>query len=238
MTQRDYYEILDVPRSASADDLKSAFRKLARQFHPDVNKAPDAEEKFKEIENKRLFLWKNLPNFVAEDVPEGGEEKNKILKKFGRISTKKFKKTHAEIMEELDLIDTEKAAQVAGSRFYYLKNDLVKLNLSLINFAIDFLSKKGFIPIQTPYMLNKKALEGAITFDAFEEAIYKIEGEDLYLIGTAEHAINAYKSDEIIDSKKLPLKFVGFSTNFRKEAGRSQSFLSLIVFLLKWYPQD
>jgi len=176
-------------------------------------------EKFREIENKRLHLWKNLPNSVADDVPEGGEEKNKVLKKFGKISVKKSKKGHAEIMEDLDLIDTEKAAQIAGSRFYYLKNDLVKLNLSLINFAIDFLSKKNFIPIQTPYMLNKKALEGAITLDSFEEAIYKIEGEDLYLIGTAEHAINAYKSDETIGLKELPLKFVGFSTNFRKEAG-------------------
>ena len=197
----------------------SLISELIKEAKEIPKKIKTQEEKFRDIENKRLTLWKNIPNSVADDVPEGGEEKNKILKKFGKISTKKTKKGHAEIMEELDLIDTEKASQIAGSRFYYLKDDLVKLNLSLIRFAIDFLSKKGFTPIQTPYMLNRKALEGAITLDAFEEAIYKIEDEDLYLIGTAEHAINAYKSNEILNFKELPLKFVGFSTNFRKEAG-------------------
>jgi seryl-tRNA synthetase len=182
-------------------------------------KLKKTEEKFKEISNKRLALWKNIPNIVSEDVAAGGEEKNKVLKIFKKPLKKKPEKGHAEIMESYGLIDTEKAAQVAGSRFYYIKGDLVKLNFALINFAIDFLAKKGFVPMQTPYMLNRKALEGAITLDAFEEAIYKIEGEDLYLIGTAEHAINAYKSDEIIKGKELPLKFAGFSTNFRKEAG-------------------
>lgn len=182
-------------------------------------KLKKAEEKFKEISNKRLALWKNIPNIVSEDVPAGGEEKNKVLKVFKKPSKKKPEKGHADIMESYGLIDTKKAAQVAGSRFYYMKGDLVKLNFALINFATDFLIKKGFVPMQTPYMLSKKALEGAITLDAFEEAIYKIEGEDLYLIGTAEHAINAYKSDEIIKSKEFPLRFVGFSTNFRKEAG-------------------
>jgi len=207
---------INLAKKSKRNDSVSELLKEAKEI---PKKIKIQEEKFREIENKRLNVWKNIPNIVADDVPEGGEEKNKILKKFGKISAKKSKKGHAEIMEEFDLIDTEKAAQIAGSRFYYLKNDLVKLNLSLIRFAIDFLSKKGFTPIQTPYMLNRKALEGAITLDAFEEAIYKIEGEDLYLIGTAEHAINAYKSDEILNSKELPLRFAGFSTNFRKEAG-------------------
>jgi len=182
-------------------------------------KLKKTEEKLKEINEKRLTAWRNIPNIVSKDVPAGGEEKNKVLKVFKKPSKKKLEKGHAEIMESYGLIDTEKAGQVAGSRFYYMKGDLVKLNLALINFAIDFLAKKDFVPVQTPYMLNKESLEGAITFDTFEEAIYKIEGEDLYLIGTAEHAINAYKSDEIIKSAELPLRFVGFSTNFRKEAG-------------------
>ncbi len=197
-------------------DKASGLIKEAKEIPEKLKKT---QEKLKEAENKRLTLWKNIPNIVSEDVPAGGEGKNKVLKIFKKPSKKKLEKGHAEIMESYGLIDTEKAAQVAGSRFYYMKSDLVKLNLALINFAIDFLTKKDFIPMQTPYMLNRKALEGAITFDVFEEAIYKIEGEDLYLIGTAEHAINAYKSDEIIKSKELSLRFVGFSTNFRKEAG-------------------
>ena len=122
-------------------------------------------------------------------------------------------------MESLDLIDTKKAAEVAGARFYYLKNKLVKLNYALINFAMDFLSKKKFILIQPPYMLKKKILESATTLDVFEDAIYKIEGEDLYLIGTAEHALNAYYTNQTLSWKELPIRFAGVSPCFRKEAG-------------------
>jgi len=177
----------------------------------------EKENNLSKTEKKRISLWKNIPNILDKSVPKGN--KNKILKKFGRIKNKKLEKGHAEVLQELDLIDTEKASEVSGSRFYYLKNELVKLNFAIIQFALDFLWKKGFKLIQTPYMLNRKALEGAITLDTFEESIYKIENEDLYLIGTAEHAINALKFNEIISSKELPLRFAGFSTNFRKEAG-------------------
>ena len=128
-------------------------------------------------------------------------------------------KDHADILEALDLLDTKKASEVAGSRFYYLKGDIVKLNFAIINFAMDILRKKKFTLIQPPYMLRKEALEGAIPLVNFEEMIYKIEGEDLYLIGTAEHALNAYYLNEIIDVKNLPIKFAGISPCFRKEAG-------------------
>jgi len=180
-------------------------------------KLKDKENKLLKTEKKRLELWRNIPNIVDKSVPAGDESKNRVLKKYGRTS--KSKQGHAEILENAGLIDTKKAAEVSGSRFYYLKGDLVKLNFAIINFAIDFLRKKGFTLIQPPYMLNKKALGGAITLDTFEDAIYKIEGEDLYLIGTAEHALNALNSNEIIDKKQLPLRLAGFSTNFRKEAG-------------------
>ncbi len=174
-------------------------------------------DNLREIQEKRLSLWRNIPNIVDKNVPAGDESKNKEIKKYGK-KTKKIKQGHAELMEKYNLIDTKKASQISGTRFYYLKNQLVKLNFALINFALDYLIKKDFQPVQTPYMLNKKALQGAITLDAFQESIYKIQDEDLYLIGTAEHAINALNSDEILDLKK-PLRFVGFSTNFRKEAG-------------------
>ncbi len=200
-----------------AKKSKEQITDLVREARDIPKNLIEKEKRISQLEKKRLEIWKNIPNLVDKSVPAGLGEKNKVLKKYGK--TKKHEKGHAEIMESLDLIDTEKAGKVAGARFYYLKNELVKLNFAIINFAVDFLIKKGFIPIQTPYMLNRKALEGAITLDAFEEAIYKIENEDLYLIGTAEHAINALQSDEIIRQDKLPLRFVGFSTNFRKEAG-------------------
>ena len=201
-----------------AKKKKEKIDKLIKEAREIPNRLAKIEGKSLIVEQRRLGIWKNIPNIIDKSVPAGDANKNKVLKVYGK-PTKKLEKGHAELMEELGLIDTVKAGEVAGSRFYYLKGDLVKLNHAIIDFALDFLSKKKFTLIQTPYMLNRKALEGAITLDAFEEAIYKIEGEDLYLIGTAEHAINAYKSNEILNLKDLPLRFAGFSTNFRKELG-------------------
>jgi len=192
--------------------------KLIKEAKQIPVKLKEKEEQLEKIEEERLELWKNIPNIINEDVPAGGEDKNKVIKKYG-VAKKRLKEGHAELLEDSGLIDTEKASEVAGSRFYYLKNELVKLNLAIINFALDFLSKKGFQLIQPPYMLKKEVLEGAITLDTFKDAIYKIEDENLYLIGTAEHAINAYKSGEILKEKELPLRFAGISPCFRKEAG-------------------
>jgi len=119
----------------------------------------------------------------------------------------------------LDLVDLERAAKVAGARFYFLKNDLVQLNQALIQYALDFLSKKKYNLIQPPYMINRNSMEGAIIAEDFENVIYKVEGEDLYLIGTSEHAIAAMHSDEILDGTKLPIRYAGVSPCFRKEAG-------------------
>jgi len=174
---------------------------------------------FKEIEEKRNLLWKELPNIHDKSVPVGNSSKNKVLKVFGKIPKFNFKiKDHADLLEENDLTDVKKAAEVSGSRFYYLKNDLVKLNHAIIDFALDFLKEKGFILIQPPYMLRREVLEGALPLGSFEEMIYKIDGENLYLIGTAEHALNAYYMNEIINVDK-PIRLTGISPCFRKEAG-------------------
>ncbi|MEK6757855.1 MAG: serine--tRNA ligase [Nanoarchaeota archaeon] len=178
----------------------------------------EKEGQLKFLSEKRIELWKKIPNMVDKSVPVGDKSKNKVLKKYGKTS-KKIKEGHAEIMERMGLIDTKKAAEVSGARFYYLRNDLVRLNYAIIIFALDFLQKKNFELIQPPYMLKKEAMEGAITFDAFEEAIYKIENEDLYLIGTAEHALNALHLNETLNPKELPLRYAGISPCFRKEAG-------------------
>ena len=182
-------------------------------------KIEEKEEQLKFFDKERIELWKKIPNFIDKSVPVGDEKKNKVLKKYGEITKKKIKDGHAEILESLRLIDTKKAGEVSGSRFYYLKKELVRLNYALISFALDFLEKKKLQLVQPPYMLKKEILEGATTFDVFEEAIYKIEGENLYLIGTAEHALNALKFNEVIDAKELPLRFAGVSSCFRKEAG-------------------
>ena len=178
------------------------------------------EKLMNEKKEQRDTLLKDLPNLIDKSVPVGNATKNKVIKVFGKPKKSRFPlKDHADILEALNLLDTKKASEIAGSRFYYLKGDLVKLNFAIINFALDFLARKGFILMQPPYMLRKDALASALPLSAFEDMIYKIENEDLYLIGTAEHALNAFYFNEMIEPSKLPIRFAGISACFRKEAG-------------------
>jgi seryl-tRNA synthetase len=174
-----------------------------------------------DIEKKYLKLAASIPNLIHESVPIGkDEESNKEIKKWGNIPKFDFKiKDHIDISEDLDLVDLERAAKVAGARFYYLKNDLVRLNQALINFGLDFLREKGYSIVQPPYMINRESMEGAVIADDFEEVIYKIDNQDLYMIGTSEHAMAAMHSKEIIEGKDIPKKYAGISPCFRKEAG-------------------
>ncbi|MGY5143049.1 MAG: serine--tRNA ligase [Candidatus Nitrosopumilus sp. bin_32a] len=173
------------------------------------------------VENTYSKLALTIPNLVHESVPVGADENaNMEIKKWGKIPNFEFKiNDHIDISENLDLVDLERAAKVAGARFYYLKNDLVRLNHSLIHFGLDFLAKKEYSLIQPPYMINRESMEGAVIADDFEEVIYKIEDEDLYMIGTSEHAMAAMRAKEILEGKDLPLRYAGVSPCFRKEAG-------------------
>ena len=173
------------------------------------------------IEKKYLKLALTIPNLIHESVPIGIDDSaNKEIKKWGNIPEFNFKvNDHIDISENLDLVDLERAAKVAGARFYYLKNDLVRLNQSLIQYALEFLTTKDYSLIQPPYMINHQSMEGAVIADDFEDVIYKIENEDLYMIGTSEHAMAAMHSGEIIEGKDLPLRYAGVSPCFRKEAG-------------------
>ena len=173
------------------------------------------------IEKKYLKLATSIPNLIHESVPIGeDDESNEEIKKWGNIPEFDFKiKDHIDISENLDLVDLERAAKVAGARFYYLKNDLVRLNQALINFGLDFLREKGYCVVQPPYMINRESMEGAVIAEDFEEVIYKIDNQDLYMIGTSEHAMAAMHSKEIIEGKDIPKKYAGISPCFRKEAG-------------------
>ena len=179
------------------------------------------ESEQESIENTYSKLALTIPNLVHESVPISIDESaNKEVRKWGNIPIFNFKiNDHIDISENLDLVDLERAAKVAGSRFYYLKNDLVRLNQSLIHYGLDFLAKKEYSLIQPPYMINRESMEGAIIADDFKEVIYKIEEEDLYMIGTSEHAMAAMRAKEIIDGKELPVRYAGVSPCFRKETG-------------------
>ena len=160
------------------------------------NELTKFESEQEEIENKYLKLASTIPNLVHESVPIGIDDSANVeIKKWGKIPNFDFKvKDHIDISENLNLVDLERGAKVAGARFYYLKNDLVRLNQALINFGLDFLVKKGYSLIQPPYMINRESMEGAVIAEDFEEVIYKIQDEDLYMIGTSEHAMAAMHS--------------------------------------------
>jgi len=185
------------------------------------NELTKLESEQEEIEKKYLKLASTIPNLVDKSVPLGiDDSSNKEIKKWGNIPKFDFKiKDHIDISEDLNLVDLERAAKVAGARFYYLKNDLVRLNQALIHFGLDFLTEKGYSLVQPPYMINRESMEGAVIAEDFEEVIYKVQEEDLYMIGTSEHAMAAMHSKEIIEGKNMPMKYAGVSPCFRKEAG-------------------
>ena len=195
--------------------------KLIEQMQSVSDDLRKLEETQVKTEDSYTKLSLSLPNLIHESVPIGrGDNANKEIKKWGKPPIFNFKiRDHIDLTQGLDLVDLERAAKVAGARFYYLKNMLVKLNQSLIQYALDFLSDKNYTLVQTPYLINRRSMEGAIIAEDFEDVIYKVEGEDLYLIGTSEHAVASMHSNEIIDGKNLPLRYAGVSPCFRKEAG-------------------
>jgi seryl-tRNA synthetase len=179
-----------------------------------------AEQEKTAVDEKYRKLAMLLPNMLHESVPVGKDEKdNVVAKTAGTIHKLDKPKDHVDIATALDLLDTERAAKVSGARFYFLKNELVRMNTALVHLALDYLTEKGYTLVQPPYMIHRQPMEGAVILGDFEDVIYKIEGEDLYMIGTSEHAIAGMHMDEILDGKKLPIRYAGVSPCFRKEAG-------------------
>ncbi|AFU58711.1 MAG: serine--tRNA ligase [Nitrososphaera sp.] len=181
----------------------------------------DSEEELVKTEGRFKELMMVVPNMLHESVPTGKDEKdNVVVRQNGSAKKMNFApKDHVDIAAALDLVDVERAAKVSGARFYYLKNELVKMNQALVNFALDFLSEHSYILVQPPYMIRRESMSGAVILGDFQDVIYKVEGEDLYMIGTSEHAIASMHMDEILDGKKLPIRYAGYSPCFRKEAG-------------------
>ncbi|MBI1663582.1 MAG: serine--tRNA ligase [Nitrosopumilus sp.] len=209
---------LEIAQKKKAGEDASSILAQMKNVSAELAKLESQQE---DIENKYSKLALTIPNLVHESVPVGADETaNKEMRKWGEIPQFDFKiNDHIDMSENLDLVDLERAAKVAGARFYYLKNDLVRLNQSLIHFALDFLAEKQYSLVQPPYMINRQSMEGAVIADDFEEVIYKVEEEDLYMIGTSEHAMVAMHSKEIIEGKDLPIRYAGVSPCFRKEAG-------------------
>ncbi len=181
----------------------------------------EIEPELKELEEDIANLRKKIPNLLEKDVPSGKDEsQNKVILKWGKIPNFKFKvKNHVEIIEDLRLEDFDASREVSGNGFYYLKGDLALLNQALIQFSIEHMKKKGYEYIEPPLIISREVVSAAGDLDAFKLALYKVEGEELYFIPTAEHAILGMLKDKVILEDKLPLKFFGYSMCFRKEIG-------------------
>ncbi len=179
------------------------------------------DEELAKLETQIKERLMGLPNLTHESVPLSKDEaENAVIRTFGKPVIPKFElKSHGELAEALGCADFTRSTKLSGSGFYFLKGGVALLNLGLIRFAVDYLVKKGFTYVEPPLMIRRKPYEGVIDLKDFEDVMYKIEGEDAYLIATSEHPMVAQFMDEVILEKDLPIKFAGYSMCFRKEIG-------------------
>ncbi len=186
-----------------------------------VKKLKEVSPQLKKIEEeieKKLIL---LPNPAHHSVPEGKDEAdNQVVKKYGSPPNFHFiPKDHVEVGKALDVLEIERAVKVSGTRFAYLKNELAQLEIALISFTMNKLISKGFIPVIPPVLVKEEAMFGTGFFPTDEAQVYKITQDNLFLVGTSEVSLAAMHMGEILDSYLLPLRYTGFSSCFRREAG-------------------
>ena len=218
-----------------AEKLRSEQKNLGKQIasadektkNELLDQASQMSEKVKELFEKVdvadknfMDIWIKIPNLISTTSPDGTSDKeNSEIKKFGEIRNINNPKDHLEIAESLGLIDVQKASEVSGSRFSYLFGDLVKVEFNLVLWAMQQLSDKGFKPTIPPVLVRENALYGTGFFPDDAEQVYEIPNDDLYLVGTSEVPLAALHSNEILDTATLPIRYAGFSTCFRREAG-------------------
>lgn len=193
-----------------------------------LRKAAEIPQEIARIEEKVVALeqeidanLRQLPNFMWKGVPKGKDgTENVEIHTGGKIPDFDFKvKTHVELAEQLGIADFDSSAKVAGNGFYYLKGDLALLNQALIRFAIEFMARKGYQYIETPVMLHEKEIFASMDKAAIEQSVYKVDGEDLNLIGTAEQSLLAMHTNAVIPESELPKRYFSYSMCFRKETG-------------------
>ena len=214
-------------RNTIARDINAA-RKAGQDAAPLMAEAADLPRKIKECDAEqeeirtsvRAILMR-LPNILHESVPVGKDDTENVeIKRVGTPKCFSFEiKNHGQLAAENGWADFERAAQCSGAGFYFLKGSLVLLDMALQRYAIDLLAEKGYTPVIPPYMINRTSYEGVTDLADFEKVMYKIDGDDMYLIATSEHPIGAMYQDEIFEEKDLPLRLAGISPCFRREIG-------------------
>jgi len=193
-----------------------------------IKQSKEVANEIKELQVKNVEYLKQredyrykVGNIIDSEVPiSDTEDDNSIIREIGDKKEFDFEAlNHVDLIEKIDGADIQTAASIAGARFYYLKKDILHLNFALIQFALNELEQKGYTPLQTPFFVKGEVAAETSELGEFEETLYKVENEDLYLIATAEQTLAAMHRNEIITPENLPLKYCAFSTCFRKEAG-------------------
>lgn len=179
------------------------------------------EEELAQGEKVLTELLLRIPNLPDGSVPDGADEnENVVIRQVGAPGVFDFEpKEHQELGKDLDILETERATKVSGSRFYYLKGKGAILEMALTRFAVDRLLEKGFTPVITPVLVREEIMRGGGYLPGGEDEIYKLERDDLYLIGTSEQSLLGMHADELLNDDELPKRYVGFSSCFRREAG-------------------
>ena len=209
---------IELKEHISLKDKIETLKKKAEQIPKTLN---DMEKERDQLEERIRNGLMRLPNLLHESVPYGIDDAQNVeIRRWGKQPLFDFQpRSHAEVAEALGVMDFERAGKVSGSGFYYLRNEMVLLDYAIMRYAIDHLVSKGYTLIEPPYMIRKKPYEGVTDLGDFEQVMYKVEGEDLYLIATSEHSMAAMLMDETLKAEDLPVKLVGVSPCFRREIG-------------------
>ena len=194
---------------------------LKEQVSKDAARLAELEEQEKDLQEKITRIMMTIPNIIDPSVPIGKDDScNVEIEKFGEPVVPDFEiPYHTEIMERFDGIDLDAAGKVAGNVFYYLMGDIARLHSAVISYARDFMIDRGFTYCVPPFMIRSNVVTGVMSFDEMDAMMYKIEGEDLYLIGTSEHSMIGKFIDTINEKEKLPYTLTSYSPCFRKEKG-------------------
>ena len=200
---------------------KDEAMELKAQVEKDAARLSELEEKEKELQGKITKIMMTIPNIIDPSVPIGKDDScNVEIEKFGEPVVPDFEiPYHTEIMERFDGIDLDAAGKVAGNGFYYLMGDIARLHSAVISYARDFMIDRGFTYCVPPFMIRSNVVTGVMSFAEMDAMMYKIEGEDLYLIGTSEHSMIGKFIDTINEKEKLPYTLTSYSPCFRKEKG-------------------
>ncbi|CAI0419626.1 unnamed protein product [Linum tenue] len=219
------------------DNMRKDFNKMNKQVYQHKKDNLDVTELMKSIEEhkqqmavkedevqadkKALYAkLETVGNLIHDSVPISKDEANNaVIRVWGEKRTEQKLKNHVDLVELLGIADTKKGANIAGGRGFYLKGDGVRLNQALINYGLDFLDKRGYTALQTPFFMRKDVMAKCAQLAQFDEELYKVPGDDKYLIATAEQPLCAYHIDDWIQPADLPIRYAGYSSCFRKEAG-------------------